>query len=113
MAISDDDFMLALAHYRIEFPTVASLGSGDPHPDKWNEERLRVSDEGISATLITQNGYEGGSATAQKNFDQRAVLRALYTRRAELQPAFDDAVFAPPAVKARGRLGFVVNLGGC
>lgn len=112
MAVSDEDFTIALTHYRLIFPDVASLGGGAPHPDKWWQEYQRVSEEGLAATLFTQNNYEGGSATAQKNFDQRAILRALVTRRAELDTAFDDAVFAPPAVKSRQRLGHLIRLGG-
>jgi hypothetical protein len=113
MAVSDEDFTIALTHYRLIFPDAASLGAGTPHPDKWWEEYGRVSAEGLAATLFVQNAYEGGSSTAQKNFDQRAVLRALVTRRAELDADFDDAVFAPPAVKSRASYGHLIRLGGC
>lgn len=105
-----DDSQLALIHYRMLFPDVAALGPGNP-PAAWKSEYDRVSASGLSATLITSNSYEGGSASAVKNFDQRIVLEALLIRRAELDPTFDTSAFEPPQVIQRRRFGFVVRLG--
>ena len=103
-----DDFQLALAHYRMMFPTLADLGIGTP-PAIWQTEYNRVLDSGFSAVLLTASSFEGGTASSQRNFDQKILMRALMTRRVELDPTFDDTVFALPAVK-RTRSGFSVRL---
>lgn len=91
------DFQLALAHYRIQFPTLGSLGEGDI-PGDWKAEYDRVASEGLSATLITSLNYEGGGHSGIQNFDQKVLIRALMTRRAELDPTFHDTAFAPARV---------------
>ena len=109
MDATQADFQLALAHYRMKFPTLASLGSGSP-PWDWKAEYDRVASEGLTVTLITRLAYEGGSQEGIANFDQKALLRALLAVRAELDPSFNDTAFAPAAVMPSRRLGIRVWL---
>jgi hypothetical protein len=109
MDATQADFQLALAHYRMQFPDVASMGTGTP-PGDWKAEYDRVASEGITATLITRLAYEGGSQEGIANFDQKALMRALLTRRAELDPAFSATAFDPAAVTPSRRLGIRVWL---
>ena len=105
-----DDFQLAVLHYRLQFPTLLSLGTGAP-PALWRAEYDRVADSGLSATLVTSTGSEGTSVGASRNFDQKVLLRALHARRAELDTAY--LPYAPAAVDPRpGRpMGITVRLG--
>ena len=82
-----DDLQLALAHYALLFPDRASLGEGTP-PTTWKAEYDRVSAEGLSSTLINAASFEGGQASALKNFDQKTLLRALLQRRSDLDSSF-------------------------
>lgn len=104
------DSILALAHYRQLFPTVSALGTASTY-EVWQAEYDRVVASGLSATLITSTNFEGAAASGARNFEQKILLHALLTRRAELDPDFDELVFAPPAVKARRNLGITVLLG--
>ena len=79
--------------------------------EAWQAEYDRLAASGLSATLYIAQSSETGSATVAKNFDQKSLLWALTTRRAELDSAFDDLINAPVATKARRRLGYVVRLG--
>ena len=88
------DFALALEHYRLLFPTLASLGTG-PIPAAWKCEYDRVAALGLDATLVTATGADGSSVGAQRNFDQKHLLRALHERRAELDNTYRP--FAPTA----------------
>ena len=81
------DFDLALEHYRLLFPSLASLGSGTP-PAAWKTEYSRVAALGLEATLITSTGADGSNVNAQRNFDQKHLLRALHERRAELDSTY-------------------------
>jgi hypothetical protein len=99
------DFDLALEHYRLQFPTLASLGDGDP-PYDWKTEYDRVSTTGFASTLVTSIGADGSQTGAQRNFDQRHLLTALHTRRGELDTAYTP--FAPPA--PRRALGIRVTV---
>lgn len=104
-----DDFQLAIAHYRLQFPSLGSLGEGEI-PGDWKAEYDRVASEGLSATLITQMNYEGGGHSGIQNFDQKVILRALLARRAELDPSFDGVAFGMPALAPRRRMGVRVWL---
>ena len=75
MSSNASDLQLALAHYRMQFP---------------------VASEGLSATLITELTYEGGSHRGIQNFEQKILIRALLIRRAELDPDFEATAFQPP-----------------
>lgn len=90
------DFDLALEHYRLQFPTLASLGTSAA---TWKVEYDRVAALGLEATLVTGTGADGSSVAAQRNFDQKHLLRALHERRAELDSAYTP--FAP-TVPRRG-----------
>lgn len=103
------DFQTALTHYRIKFPTLAALGAA-PQFAEWQGEYDRVAAGGLAATLFTSQSSETGSATVARNFDQKALLDALTTRRAELDEAFAALVGAPVTVKPRP-LGIRVKLG--
>lgn len=106
---SADDFQLALGHYRLQFPTLGSLGEGEI-PGDWKAEYDRVASEGLSATLITSLNYEGGGHSGIQNFDQKILIRALLARRAELDSSFDATAFGAPAIAPRRRLGVRVWL---
>ena len=105
--MSDNE--IALAHYRIQFPDLASLGSA-PGCATWKAEYDRLVAGGFSATLITGSASDGQNTTAQRNFDQKVLIAAVLTRRAELDTAFDDHALAPVQIKPRRRLGYVVSL---
>lgn len=100
-----DDLQLALAHYQLQFPDLASLGAGTP-PKAWKTEYDRVAAIGLSATLVNQTASDGTSVGSLENFDQRILLRALHERRAQLDPTYSWDT--PP--KGR-RLGITVSLG--
>jgi hypothetical protein len=102
------DFDLCLGHYRMMFPDVAALGAGSP-PAAWGAEYARVSESGLSATLMVGVGSDGGSSTAVRNFDQKVLLQALMVRRAELDSDFEDLIMAPPTVRHGRRMGSVVR----
>jgi hypothetical protein len=101
------DFELALAHYRMQFPTIQSLGD-PPHYTAWRAEYDRVSASGLSATLVTASGSDGTNVSAQRNFSQTVLLSALLGRRAELDSDFASTVLAP--VRPRRNLGITVQL---
>lgn len=105
------DFELALAHYRLLFPDLASLTGGNSTggPD-WQKEYDRVSSLGFSGTLITSSSSVAGNASAERNFEQKTLLSALLIRRGELDLDFDETVFAPVSVRPRHRAGFVVRV---
>lgn len=105
----DSDLQLCLAHYRIAFPDLASLGTA-PAFSQWKTEYDSVSTRGLSQIVFTANSAEGASATAQMNFDQKILLRALLIRRVELDPDFDDTAFARPAIAIRKTAGFSIRL---
>jgi hypothetical protein len=104
------DFELALVHYRLLFPAVASLGVA-PACEVWKQEYDRIAASGLRATLIVGTTSDAGGATAQRQFDQKVLLRALIIRRAELDETFEAAVLAPPSHKMRRRAGTIVQLG--
>ena len=81
-------FTLALAHYRLQFPDFASLGSGDP-PATWKTEYDRVASDAFNNLLITSTTFTGGHASGVKQFDQQTLLQALHTRRSELDDDYD------------------------
>jgi hypothetical protein len=97
MSATAADFQIAIAHYRMQFPTLASLGDGTI-PGDWKAEYDRVASEGLSATLITELTYEGGGHRGIQNFDQKILIRALMARRAELDSTFHDTAFSPARI---------------
>jgi hypothetical protein len=99
------DFDLALEHYRLQFPTLATLGEGSP-PVVWKAEYDRVAATGLATTLVTGTSSEGSSVNGTKNFNQRILLRALHERRAELDTDYQP--FAPS--RPRRALGIRVRL---
>jgi len=101
------DFELALAHYRLSFPDLSSLGSGTP-PAAWKTEYDRVAAFGLTATLLTSSSSVAGSASSQKNFDQKTLLHALHTRRSELDSTYATALSVP--VTPRRNLGITLNI---
>ena len=90
------DFDLALEHYRLQFPDLTSLGVDAQF---WRTEYDRVAALGLEATLVTGTGADGSNVSAQRNFDQKHLLRALHERRAELDSSYTP--FAP-TVPRRG-----------
>lgn|ERR1043166_184037 len=81
-------YRLALAHYRIQFPDLASLGTGDP-PSAWKTEYDRVASTAFSSLLLTHSAFEGGTGSGEKLFDQEVLLTALHDRRGELDDDYD------------------------
>lgn len=102
------DSEIALIHYRLQFPSLESLGAA-PECGQWKAEYDRLASSGFSATLIVQSTSDAGSATAQRNFDQKELLSALILRRAELDPDFEATMLVPAAIKPRLRLGITVR----
>jgi hypothetical protein len=104
------DFELALAHYRLLFPDLASLGAG-VIPSAWKAEYDRIVSLGLSATLVTSTTFTGGTGgSGVRNFDQKILLQALHTRRGELDPAYAAAAFAESSGAPARRLGITVQL---
>ena len=81
-------YRLALAHYRLQFPNLESLGGGTP-PAAWKTEYDRVSSVAFSNLLLTHGAFEGGTGTGEKLFDQEVLLEALHDRRGELDEDYD------------------------
>lgn len=90
-----DDFQLAYAHYCLQFPDLASLGTGDP-PVAWKAEYDRLVASGLSAVLITSNSQGGDGTGAIRNFDQRLLLTALHRRRQKLDATYTAPSELPP-----------------
>lgn len=105
------DDQLALVHYRLLFPTLESLGDGDP-PDTWKTEYDRVSASAFSELTVTQSsGGDGSQVGGVKNYTQSTLLTALHTRRAELDPDYAAVAFAPSSIPPYRSLGVTVRLG--
>lgn len=102
------DLQLALAHYALQFPDLASLGTGTP-PDLWKAEYDRVMDTALAPVLVTGTGNEGTNVNALRNFDQRILLSALHARRNQLDSTYVSPFANAPAVLGR-RVGFQVQL---
>lgn len=106
-------FQDAWVKYCTLFPTLASLGSGDP-PAAWKAELDAVSPGAFDQVVATSLALEGGNMAGQLNFPQMHLVRALYARRAALDEDFanpyDTAAPAPPV---RRQLGSLVRLSGC
>lgn len=104
------DFELALAHYRLLFPDVGSLGDGTP-PAAWKAEYDRVVSLGLAATLVTSSTFTGGTGgSGVRNFDQKILLQALHTRRGELDADYAASIFAESTAAPARRLGITVQL---
>lgn len=82
-----DDFWRAVQDAKLTFPTLASLGSGDP-PAAWLAARNAAKSTGRAAVLITSSGSEGSSGSGQRNFDQNIVVDALDYRRHQLDSTY-------------------------
>lgn len=104
------DFDLALAHYRLTFPNLASLGAAPAYPT-WRAEYDRVADGGLNAVLITSNAYEGASGSGQKNFAQTVLLEALLVLLAERDPEAGQKLLEPSTARPAINLGITVRLG--
>ncbi len=102
-----DDYQLALAHYRLQFPDEDSLGE---EAVTWRTEYNRVSASGLSATLVVSTGLEGSTVGAARNFPQKTLLSALHTRRAELDADYLATLTAPSPIIAQPA-GSVIRLG--
>lgn len=102
------DLQLALADYAIQFPDLASLGTGTP-PSLWKAEYDRVKDTAFAPVLVTTTGSEGTNVGSLRNFDQRTLLTALHARRHQLDSTYVSPFAASPAILGR-RIGFQVQL---
>ena len=99
---------LALAHYALQFPDLASLGTGTP-PATWKAEYDRVMDVALAPVLVTGTGNEGTNVNALRNFDQKTLLTALHARRNQLDSTYTSPFANTPLIAGR-RLGFQVLL---
>lgn len=106
----DPQYLDALVFYRTLFPTLASLGAGDP-PAAWMAEYAKVSPEAFDSTISTGVNAEGGSVSMVLNFRQSLKVRALHAVRAELDSGYVNpyTVTASEPFPPR-RSGFVVRL---
>lgn len=102
-----DALQLALAHYALQFPDLASLGA---NAATWRTEYDRVAESGLSPTLVNQTMSEGTTIGSMRNFDQKTLLWALHIRRSQLDEDY-TAPFEPAPVQAGRRLGIPVVLG--
>lgn len=102
------DLQIALAHYALQFPDLASLGAGTP-PATWKAEYDRVMDTALAPILVTGTGSEGTNVNAMRNFDQKTMLTALHARRNQLDSTYTAPFAAPPAILGR-HFGFQVQL---
>lgn len=102
------DFELALIHYRMAFPDKESLGK-EPEYANWKKEYDRVAGSGLSAVLFLQSSSETGSATAQRNFDQKVLLHALLVCRGELDSEFRDKYLKQSNLRPQ-TMGFLVEV---
>jgi len=109
--MADDSFLDALVYYRTLFPTLASLGTGTP-PATWKAALDGVAEEAFDPITGTSVNLEGGSVSGVVNFRQKYKVRALHSRRAEL-----DVAYVNPYLQAAAeplspqRLGFTVRFG--
>lgn len=101
-----DENQLALAHYRLIYPTLASLGESAA---TWRAEYDSVTATGFSPTLITGTSMDGASGTAIRNFSQNALIAALHARRAELDSTYRTTLTAPAPLISQ-RHGSVIRL---
>lgn len=109
----DQNFWQALADYGVQFPTLESLGSGNP-PDKWIAEYNRVRADAFGSVLVTSTGTEGANASGLKQFPQATLIDALHCRRFELDPTYTLPVHlltysSERAIVAKGRRGFLMS----
>ena len=96
-----DDYALALAHYRLTFPTLASLGTASA---TWRTEYDRVSSIGLSSTTVIGSSSEGATASAIRNFSQRVLMTALHAVRADELHARDLVIERKETRLDRGKL---------
>jgi hypothetical protein len=109
--MADAAFIDALALYRTQFPTKASLGSGDP-PNLWKAEFDKVVPEAFDPVTGTAVTLDSGNVSGVLNFRQMQKFRALHARRSELDAEYINPytqTFAEPMPPRR--LGSVVRLG--
>lgn len=98
-----DEFQLALAHYRLVFADLESLGDAGANgqPTAWWTVYNEVASGAMAQTLVLESAAEGTRVAGARNFDQLTLLRALHARRAELDPDYIDTAFEPAAIPAR------------
>lgn len=104
-------FVDAYVKYCTQFPTLGSLGSGNP-PDAWLAELNSVSASAFDPVTFTDLTLEGGQAAGRLNFEQMHLVRALYAVRAARDPAFVNPYSQPiPEPMTGKRIGHIVRLG--
>ena len=110
-AMAGSAYLDALVLYRTQFPTLDSLGAGDP-PAAWFAELNKVAPEAFDPITGTSVALDGGSVGGVLNFSQKHKVRALHQRRAEIDATYTNPYLVPaneplPYVRA----GFRVRLG--
>lgn len=104
------DFWRCLADYQVQFPDLASLGTGAA---VWRAEYDRIRSAAFDPVLLTSSSSEGQSGSGQRNQSQAVRADALHCRRYELDTEYPlpAHLAAYPAEKtARAR---PTRRGGC
>jgi len=104
----DAGIQLALVHYRTQWLAAWKAKDWSAVAAAWDTEYAAVQAGAFSAVLMTSGSFEGGSASATKNFEQTVRLRALQLFRAELDDDY-AAMLATPAVRPAQRRGTIIR----
>lgn len=101
----------AFVHYLTKFPTLASLGTGNP-PADWKAELDLVAATALDPVLATQTNVEGGNVSGLRGFEQSHKLRALHAVRAKRDSTYVNPYTLPMdiPITAGRRLGIGVIL---
>jgi hypothetical protein len=103
----DEAATLALRHYRT---TWYGQVWGANLLALWQAEYEAVSTGAFAPVLFVSSGFDGGTASAQKNFEQTARVTALQRFRGALDEEYKEAVFAAePVLGAVERHGYAIG----
>ncbi len=107
-----DGIQTALLHYRTTWLTAWKAKDWPAVSSAWDTEYAAVQAGAFSAVMMTSGSFEGGSASAAKNFEQTVRLRALQLFRAELDADYADMLATPPPAATPVRRGMVLRFSG-
>lgn len=111
-----DSFYRALQGYVLQFPTLGSLGSGNP-PVAWYAEYLAVKKDAQAQVLVNAtSGPDGAQVSGMRNFSGETKEDALHIRRWQLDstyplPAHLANFPAAATARATSGRGFRIKFG--